>query len=184
MITVWCDGSITNHVPKGSLARCWAAWYALDNNGKLIHHKSIDMGENVEYSATTAEYFAIRSAMHWLIANHDIDYLTIKSDSQVAIRQLTGEYNCHSAKLKPYLKACRELEVYFAGVGYEWIPRESNTIADRLSKAMQPKYQGRELTYEEVANLLLSSEVCHECVEGVYFIDGLPHECICVSKQE
>lgn len=186
MITVYCDGSITNHVPKGSLAHCWAAWYAVKTQGsepsKLIHHKSFDMGENVDYSATTAEYAAIRSAMHWLVHNHEIDFLTIRSDSQVAIRQLTGEYNCHSTKLKPWLKACRELECYFVGVGYEWIPRESNTIADRLSKSMQPKYQGRVLTHEEVENLLVSDVVCNQCVEGVCFVDGLPQECPCVSK--
>src|SRR6266446_6519076 len=123
MITVFADGSINGHT-SDEAPRCHYGWLAVDNNGGLIHHESGDMGTNSAYSATSSEYEAIRSAMAWLSENWEIDFLTIKSDSQVAVKQLTGEYKCHSTDLQPRLKACRMLEVYFVNVDYVWIPRE------------------------------------------------------------
>jgi hypothetical protein len=45
------------------------------------------------------------------------------------------------------------------GVSYEWVPRDQNKIADILSKTLQPKYQNRELTHEEVQNLINKNEL-------------------------
>lgn len=184
MITVFADGSITGHVEKEHV-HCWAAWYALDNDGKLIHHDSFDMGESADYSATTAEYSAIQSAMHWLVYEdtnmaEDFD-VTIYSDSQVAIKQLLGQYECHSVNLLPYFKNCKALETLFSNVKYQWIPRKKNQIADILSKSLQTKYGGRLLTRLEVENLI---NPCDECDgKGVYKINEMPQLCICQEPQ-
>lgn len=152
MIVVYCDGSITSHTGVG-VPRCWLAWFATCE-GVLIHHKTFDMGENPDYSATTAEYAAIRSALHWLSAQEAKPPLIIRSDSEVAIKQLLGEYRCHSKNLQPYLAACQHLAQQFPAVTYQWIPREKNKIADILTKCCQEKGGGRELTHDEVAALI------------------------------
>lgn len=157
MVTVYVDGSINGHVEKENV-ECHGGWYALDNNGELIRHESFSMGTNPAFSATSAEYAAIEAAMSWLADNWEIDYLTIKSDSQVAVRQLNNIYQCHSADLRPRLEACEKLEVYFVNVNYEWIPRESNKIADVLSKALQFKHGGIGLTHEQVQAMLNEGE--------------------------
>jgi ribonuclease HI len=153
MVNVWVDGSINGHVGKENI-HCHGGWYALDMQGKLIHHDSFDMGTNPNFSATSSEFEAIRSSMQWLAQNWEIDFLQINSDSQVAIRQLQSVYQCHSPDLIPRLRACRELEGYFVGVGYNWIRREENKVADALSRCLQEKHGGRHLTHQEVVDLI------------------------------
>jgi len=66
------------------------------------------------------------------------DTLEILGDSQLAIRQLTGEYNVNAPTIAPlYQKAMLKLhDLRMAGIGIalRWIPREENAEADKLSK--------------------------------------------------
>ena len=56
----------------------------------------------------------------------------IVSDSQLMIRQMTGEYRVKNEGLKPlYRKACRLAET-FQTCTFQHVPREQNAQADRL----------------------------------------------------
>ena len=56
----------------------------------------------------------------------------IVSDSQLMIRQMTGEYRDKNEGLKPlYRKACRLAET-FQTCTFQHVPREQNAQADRL----------------------------------------------------
>ncbi len=59
--------------------------------------------------------------------------LTVLSDSELLVRQLSGEYKVKSANLKPlFLDACRRLR-RIPGVRILHVRREENERADRLA---------------------------------------------------
>lgn len=78
-----------------------------------------------------AEYTALLIGLR--SANRcDTDELTIYSDSELMVRQLTGEYRVKSEQLKPlYAQARREL-LGFASWNVRHVMRERNERADRL----------------------------------------------------
>lgn len=65
------------------------------------------------------------------------DRLTIRSDSQLVIRQLTGMYQVRSPRIYPQFKKAKRLLRRVRSIGVdislEWVPREENEDADRLS---------------------------------------------------
>jgi ribonuclease HI len=159
VLNVWTDGSITGGAwgkksEAPSLPHAWSAWYALDEAGRLVHHHSVDLGENPTFSGNVAEYFAVRSALHWLQKEYRHHVLKIHSDSQLIVNQLSGNFNVHNERLKLFRDACWHLAKKFPRVSYEWIRREKNTVADQLSKCLQQQYGARPLTSSEVEALL------------------------------
>ncbi len=142
MITVKADGSITDGAwgtkdRKHITPTIWGGWYATAEDGTHIHHESRNFGQRTSNSSTLAEYFAIRSSLHWLNLNgHNKEHVAIYSDSQVAVRQLTGAYRCNTQNLKILLDSCKHLAAHFPRVTYHWIRREEMREADALSKAL------------------------------------------------
>ena len=47
-------------------------------------------------------------------------------DSQLVLRQLTGEYKCNNLLLAPYYTVSTQLLDSFHYVDFEYVPRESN----------------------------------------------------------
>ena len=60
--------------------------------------------------------------------------LTIRSDSELMVRQLAGQYKIKAPHLKPLYNQAMRLLAPFESVEVEHIPREKNTEADKLSK--------------------------------------------------
>lgn len=142
-INVWCDGSITGShwAPKGqkdTLPHAWSGWVAKTPEGEVIHHDSLDLGEREYFSANVSEYMAVRAALYWLRLHGRTDAaVRIHSDSQLVMRQLTGQYNCNVPRLQILRDAVLKLAADFPRVTYHWIRREENKEADHLSKALQ-----------------------------------------------
>ncbi|MDP6634052.1 MAG: ribonuclease HI family protein [Phycisphaerae bacterium] len=62
------------------------------------------------------------------------------SDSQLLVRQMTGEYRVKNAGLKPLHRRATELADSFENCTFHHIPREENTAADKLANmAMDAK---------------------------------------------
>jgi ribonuclease HI len=81
-----------------------------------------------------AEYVGAIRALEWL---HDQGYravVIVSGDSQLVIRQMTGEYKVREEHLRAYHEWLTRLSTEFATVHWRWIPREQNTRADALSK--------------------------------------------------
>lgn len=78
-----------------------------------------------------AEYLALLEALQ-----HAIDVnaraLRVYSDSQVLVKQMTGEYNCRSPRLYSLNWTCRKLARSF-DFSIAYIPRESNREANHLA---------------------------------------------------
>ena len=59
--------------------------------------------------------------------------VTLRSDSQLLINQLTGRYRVKAPHLQPLHRRARSLAAGFERITFEHVPREENVEADRLA---------------------------------------------------
>jgi ribonuclease HI len=85
-----------------------------------------------EATNNVAEYRALLAAMERSRAL-GAEAVLVRSDSQLLIRQMTGLYRVRQPHLGLLHRQAKRLEAAFRSVGYEHVPRESNTLADRLA---------------------------------------------------
>jgi ribonuclease HI len=81
-----------------------------------------------------AEYVAAIRALEWLQEQGYTGPARLTGDSQLVIRQMTGEYAVKTPHLLAYRERLVQLASRFRSVEYRWVPREQNTRADALSK--------------------------------------------------
>lgn len=62
-----------------------------------------------------------------------VDEVTVRSDSQLLVNQLTGRYRVRTEHLVPLYRRAAALARGFARVRFQHVPRERNTEADRLA---------------------------------------------------
>jgi len=125
-IIAYTDGSC--YPPPNGMMRIGIV---LVENDKIIREISEELGE--KGTNNTAEYRAVIRALeeaHSLGAEE----IEIRSDSQLIVMQLNGLYEVKKPHLKIYYHAIKSLEPKFKKVSYNWIEREKNKYADRLSK--------------------------------------------------
>ena len=84
-------------------------------------------------SHNQAEYEALIFGLELLLETK-IFNIQIYGDSQLIVRQITGEYKCGSVILAPYLIATQQLLQQFIVCSIEHVPREKNTNANRMSQ--------------------------------------------------
>jgi len=63
----------------------------------------------------------------------NIKSLVVKGDSQLVIRQMTGEYKCNSVNLLPFYEKAKKLEKEFDNIKFVHVLRNFNKRADELS---------------------------------------------------
>jgi ribonuclease HI len=88
-----------------------------------------------------AEYLALLEALQHAVAVN-ARTLHVFSDSQVMVKQMNGEYACHSPRLHSLNWTCRKLarDVEFS---IAYIPRENNREANHLAhKAAKSRKRG------------------------------------------
>ena len=80
-----------------------------------------------------AEYVALLEALqHALVLEAKV--LRVFSDSEVVVRQMTGEYACRSPRLYSLHWTCRKL-ARALNFSISHVPRESNAEANRLANS-------------------------------------------------
>ena len=95
-------------------------------DGKIRIAKSIGRQDN-----NVAEYVALLEALQCALTLR-ARTLHVYSDSQVVVKQMSGEYRCRSARLYSLNWICRKLARSFH-FSISHIPRESNTEANGLA---------------------------------------------------
>lgn len=81
-----------------------------------------------------AEYRGLLAALEWARA-HDLRDVRVRSDSQLLVQQMLGNYKVKHPGLRPLHAKARLLAHELGRVAFEHVPRESNTHADRLANA-------------------------------------------------
>lgn len=95
---------------------------------EIRHSADIGYGTNNQ-----AEYKAVVAGLEEA-ARRGVTELVVRSDSQLLVRQLTGEYKVKDKRLKLLKAEIDALRERFDRVRFEHVPRDSNAHADELSK--------------------------------------------------
>lgn len=80
-----------------------------------------------------AEYRGLVAGLD-LARDKGVDHLTVKSDSQLLTRQMTGEYRVKDTHLRALHQEASELAHEFETIVFEWVPREGLGRADELAR--------------------------------------------------
>ena len=81
-----------------------------------------------------AEYRGLLAALEWA-RSHGVRDLHVRSDSQLLVQQMIGNYKVKHPGLQPLYAKARLLAHEIGRVSFEHVRRESNTHADRLANA-------------------------------------------------
>ena len=127
---VYCDGACEPVNPGGIATYGWVAYWKGEE-------RATDCGEVCRGDGATnnvAEYSALIKALEFFIGKNFTGPLTVRSDSQLMINQMTGAWGVKSENIRPYFLRGRELASKFNTIIFEWVPRKKNERADWLSK--------------------------------------------------
>jgi probable phosphoglycerate mutase len=111
-----------------------------DGHGALVEewHGSIGVATN-----NVAEYRGLISALRWAV-DRGAPQLEIRSDSELLVKQMRGEYRVKNPGLRPLFEEARALAARVGRVRYTHVRREMNAEADRLAnEAMDEARAGR-----------------------------------------
>ncbi len=118
-----------------------------------------------------AEYMAVIKGLRWM-KDSDLEFekIIIRSDSQLVVKQVNGEWNVNSSNLKDLYKEVNDLIMYFEDknnpVKIEHVSRENNVEADELSQlALEDHFLAKKLRGED-------KKMCPECGEEMVVRDG------------
>ncbi len=121
---LYCDGASRGNPGPSSIG---AVLYGPEGEEAATISGAIGVTTN-----NVAEYEALIAGLEAAI-EAGADDLEIRLDSQLLVRQITGEYRVKAPNLKPlYLRVARLLR-RIQTVGVIHVRRELNTVADRLA---------------------------------------------------
>jgi ribonuclease HI len=111
----------------------------LDENGQVVHEIAKYIGE---VTNNVAEYEALLEGLAYCV-KHKLSPIEILADSQLLIRQLSGEYKVKHENIKPLFQKAQEYLVHLKVSGYKHVPREQNKHADKLAnQGIDRHFQG------------------------------------------
>lgn len=90
-----------------------------------------------------AEYKGLLAALRWAV-DHDVHHLRVRSDSELLVKQMRGEYRVRSPGLQPLFDEARALVRRIGRVHFEHVRRELNDAADRLANEAMDEAQVRD----------------------------------------
>jgi probable phosphoglycerate mutase len=100
-------------------------------DGSLV----VEFGESIGIATNNvAEYRGLLAALEWAQAQN-YSPVHVRSDSQLLVQQMLGNYKVRNAGLQPLHAKARRLATEIGGVTFEHVRREKNTHADRLANA-------------------------------------------------
>ena len=123
-LEIYCDGGSRGNPGPAASA------FVVIKDGKELHEESIFLGTTTN---NIAEYRAVILALEWLKKNDDKVIVDFFLDSQLVVRQLSGQYKVRSEKLIGYHDKIKSLEKSLqANINYSFVYRNKNVISDSL----------------------------------------------------
>ena len=125
-------GPTTFFIDGGSRGNPGPAGYgvAVKNvRGELIDSISEFIGTQTN---NVAEYSGLLAALHYAVAHH-LSEVRIVSDSELLVRQMTGQYKVKSPDLRPLFEQAQDMAGKIPSFGIEHVRREFNGEADALA---------------------------------------------------
>ena len=125
-------GELVAYIDGGSRGNPGPAGYGVliqDAGGRTVETLSEFLGKTTN---NVAEYRALLAALEYA-AQHETKRLKVYCDSELVARQMQGRYRVQSPDLKPLHQRAQELARRISQFSIEHIPREQNSLADRLA---------------------------------------------------
>lgn len=101
----------------------------LMENGMKVKELSKKIGKGTN---NIAEWNALIEGMK-LALSHGCRELEVRGDSQLIIKQISGEYGVKSENLIPLFNKAMRLCADFEKISFKWVKREENSYTDNLS---------------------------------------------------
>ena len=124
-------GSAVANIDGGSRGNPGPAGYGVrieQQDGTIVQLKaSMAVATN-----NVAEYNGLLAALRWAVAN-GVGTLHIRSDSELLVKQMNGQYRVKNPGLQPLYEEARALVKQIGRVKFEHVRREFNKEADRLA---------------------------------------------------
>jgi len=107
-----------------------AAWgfVLVDPTGQTVEARGEAFGVATN---NVAEYRALIAGLE-AAARHGAPSVSVRMDSELVVRQMTGAYRVKNEGLKPLHAEARAAARHVARVRYSSVPREANALADQL----------------------------------------------------
>jgi ribonuclease HI len=122
----------TAYIDGGSRGNPGPAGYGVqivDGDGQVLAELYQALGHTTN---NVAEYQGLLAALAWAL-DRGVKPLHIRSDSELLVRQLKGEYRVKNPGLQPLYQEARERVARIGKVTFEHVRRELNREADRLA---------------------------------------------------
>jgi ribonuclease HI len=124
--------SIVAYIDGGARGNPGPAGYGVrieDEHGDLVNEFHGFLGSSTN---NVAEYNALVAALRYAKEN-GYRVVRVKSDSELLVKQMNGEYKVKHPGLQPLHQQARSLAASLERVSYEHVRREQNGHADRLA---------------------------------------------------
>ena len=171
-IEVYFDGLCQPYNPGG--IACYAfviKKYGYNNNddetcvGQTIYSQYGLAAEPFTNDASNnvAEYMGIIKALEWLLLlpqlNDNNSEIIVRGDCKLVVYQINGKYKVKASRIVPLHQTVMSLISKFKVLNIEWLPREQNMDADRLSnKAYQEFLENNPALREKISEHLATDE--------------------------
>ena len=137
------DADQNPEVLDGKFSRVLSKAAAIENWGPILIGGRV-VADGPKATNNLAEWCGLGGGLAGLRECDPFKVLLIRGDSQLVIRQLTGEWAVRAEHLKPLKARCLEI---LAELGCEWhaewVPRAKNEVADDHGRAIYAEYQHR-----------------------------------------
>jgi ribonuclease HI len=119
--------------------------FVVKRDGKKLHegHGLAGTPKTPQATNNVAEYTGLIKALEWLLSQKTKGPIVIRGDSDLIIKQVKGEYKVKSGLLAPLHARAKELLDELPEVSIEWVQRERNSEADRLTNLAYAEYTGQ-----------------------------------------
>lgn len=133
--TLGCDGG-----SRGNPGPAAWGFVLVDPSGRTVEARGEAFGVATN---NVAEYRALIAGLE-AAARHGVAAVSVRMDSELVVRQMTGEYRVKHAGLKPLHAEARAAAQRVTRVRFSSVPREANALADQLVNEALDRYQGSE----------------------------------------
>ncbi|MBC7288218.1 MAG: ribonuclease HI family protein [Armatimonadetes bacterium] len=99
-------------------------------DGRILGEQAIPLGDATN---NVAEYRALIAALAKAAAL-GARKVVVRSDSELIVKQMRGEYRVRNEALRPLHERAQEMVARFEDVVFEHVPREHNSRADKLAR--------------------------------------------------
>jgi ribonuclease HI len=123
-VIIYTDGA-----SRGNPGPAALGVYCVSNNGDVLAEIAEPLGVQTN---NYAEYVAVIRALEVAIEKK-VETLYLRSDSQLMVRQILGEYKVKAPGIIPLHGRCKALISKIPKVYFEHVRREFNREADRLA---------------------------------------------------